>query len=1177
MLDLNLLDYDNKQVESLEKLSFKDVAIIGVSSNLPMAEDKLEFWENLLKGKDCIQSFPKNRMEDIYPFLQKNKQLESSIEFNEGAYLQNIDKFDFKFFGISPKEASLMNPNQRIFLQTAWKTLEDAGYGGDKLKGSRTGVYLGYNADAFVDYKKIIAEVEPDSISMAIPGNLSSVIASRISYLLDFKGPAMCIDTACSSSLVALHVACHAIWNGDCDQALIGSVNVNILPFDKKIKIGIESSDGRARTFDQQSDGTGAGEGSIALLIKPLSRAVQDRDQIYAVIKGSAMNQDGSSIGITAPNVLAQEDVIVKALQDADVHPETVTYIEAHGTGTKLGDPIEIDGITRAFQRFTNKKQFCAIGSVKTNIGHLDNAAGIAGLLKAILSLQHATIPPMLHFNEVNEKIDFISSPVYVNKKTNKWEKQDHPRRAGVSSFGMSGTNCHVILEEAPYHIMTNEELQSESFHIFTISAKSKSSLLNLIEQYAKFVETEHAKYINIYDLCYTANTGRGHYSYRIAMLIENLEDLKQKLNQLLKGQWTNLEIQDIYYNNVTSLIENQENQLTSSLIQMEKEQMVHICKDYMLGKIINWELLYEEIGKKVSLPTYCFDQIRCWLEVPKFNFKRSINEKKDDKQPKQIKLIGRKKNEYTKVEEIVASAWGEVLGFKELKLDVPFYELGGDSILALKIVNQISQQSKVTVGVSELLKYETIQELAAYIENLSKNELKDERLVPISDNTVALTPSQNRLYVLYKVDPQDLSYNMPFCLEINGSLDFKRLEAAIKQVIKRHGSLRTTIEFKNNEAVQTVHHHLESHFDQFKIEGEDFEKVTKLFIRPFTLNKGPLIRLGVASNDKGKQWLFFDMHHIISDGISYGLFIKELLQIYKGEALPFPPVQYKDYSLWKNAMIFSEKYTLEKKYWLDMFSGEIPILDLPTDFDRPSYKTTKGDFFQIALIPELTSKIHQFAVNSNTTLYHILFSCYHILISKITGQQDIIVGTLTEGRSHPDVQNLIGMFVNTLAIRSFPKNTMTFTQFLLETKHNLLEAFQHQNYPFDELVKELNLRDTSRNPLFDTFFIFQNIEFPLLEIEEFQFTPHFLETKTSKFDLSLQAMEKENSINLRFDYCTDIFKGTTISKFANYYVEILEACMEQPDTKIREINLKSIESIIVIDSRQIDDFSFDF
>ncbi|NBI31205.1 condensation domain-containing protein [Chengkuizengella marina] len=1175
MLDLNLLDCDNEQVE-FEKFSSKDIAIIGVSSYLPMAKDKLEFWENLLNGKDSIQSFPKNRMEDIYPFLQKNKQLESTIEFYEGAYLQHIDKFDFEFFGISPKEASLMDPNQRLFLQTAWKTLEDSGYGGDKLKGSRTGVYLGYNADAFVDYKKIIAAVEPDSISMAIPGNLSSVIASRISYLLDFKGPAMCIDTACSSSLVALHVACHAIWNGDCDQALIGSVNVNILPFDKKFKIGIESFDGRARTFDQQSDGTGAGEGSIALLIKPLSRAVQDRDQIYALIKGSAMNQDGSSIGITAPNVLAQEDVIVKALQDADVHPETITYIEAHGTGTKLGDPIEIDGITRAFQRFTNKKQFCAIGSVKTNIGHLDNAAGIAGLLKTILSLQHSTIPPMLHFHEANEKIDFISSPVYVNKKTNKWEKQDHPRRAGVSSFGMSGTNCHVILEEAPQRIMTTEELQSESFHIFTISAKSKSSLLNLIEQYVKFVEAEHVNYINIYDLCYTANTGRGHYSYRIAMLIDSLEDLKQKLYELLNGQWANLENQDIYYNNVTSLIEIQENQLTSSLIQMEREQIVHICKDYMLGKIINWELLYEN-GNKVSLPTYCFDQRRCWLEVSKFHFKKSINAKKDDKQAKQIKLIGRKTNEYTKVEEIVAGAWGEVLGFKELKLDVPFYELGGDSILALNIVNLISQQSKVTVGVSELLKYETIQELAAYIENLIEGELYVERLVPISENTVALTPSQNRLYVLYKVDPQDLSYNMPICLEINGILEFDRLKAAIKQVIKRHGSLRTTIEFKNNEAFQTVHHHLESHFAHFKIQDEDIEEVTKLFVRPFTLNKGPLIRLGIASNDKGKQWLLLDMHHIISDGISYGLFIKELLQIYKGEILPIPPVQYKDYSLWKNAMIFSEKYALEKKYWLNMFSGDIPVLNLPTDFDRPSYKTTKGDFFQIALIPELKNKIHQFAVNSNTTLYHILFSCYQILISKITGQQDIIVGTLTEGRSHPEVQNLIGMFVNTLAIRSFPKNTMTFTQFLLETKHNLLEAFQHQNYPFDELVKELNLRDTSRNPLFDTFFIFQNIAFPLLENEEFQFTPHFLETKTSKFDLSLQAMENENSINLRLDYCTDIFKETTIAKFANYYVEILEACMEQPDTKIREINLKSIESIIVINSGEVEDFSFDF
>jgi polyketide synthase PksN len=312
-------------------------------------------------------------------------------------------------------------------------------------------VFVGHSSDFGYDYRYLINLTAPSQAGLSVPGNIHSIIASRIAYLLDLKGPSLLVNTACSSALVAIHLACQSIRKGECEQALAGAVKVNLAPLKAEPNedgIGIIAPDGRARTFDDSSVGTGIGEGAGVILLKPLNRALSDGDQIYAVIKGSAMNQDGSSVGITAPNSAAQEEVILQAWKDADVAPETIAYIEAHGTGTKLGDPIEIHGIQKAFRHYTQHSQFCAVASVKTNVGHLDHAAGIVAVIKAVLAIRNCQIPPSLHFIKPNRKINFPESPVYVNDRLTSWPDQGFPRRCGVSSFGLSGTNCHLVLEE---------------------------------------------------------------------------------------------------------------------------------------------------------------------------------------------------------------------------------------------------------------------------------------------------------------------------------------------------------------------------------------------------------------------------------------------------------------------------------------------------------------------------------------------------------------------------------------------------------------------------------------------------------------------------------------------------------------------------------------------------------
>ncbi len=630
---LNLSEYDLDTEIKIKKTPQKDIAIVGVAGKIANSHNVQEFWEQLSIGMDMVSPIPENRKKDS-DGIYKSQNSALLPEYLESGYMTEIDKFDYKLFSISPKEASLMDPNQRLFLQTAYSAIEDAAYGGGKLKGSSTGVFIGYSGDFEEGYNRYVKRVAPDSTELSVAGNVTSIIASRIAYMLDLKGPSMVIDTACSSALVATHIACRSLRNGDCSMAIAGSVKLELLPVkgSESAGIGIESSDDRAKTFDDSSDGTGIGEGVVALILKPLQRAVEDKDNIYAVIKGSAINQDGRSNGITAPNSSAQEDVILRAWQDADIDPETITYIEAHGTGTELGDPIEISGIQRAFKNYTQRKQFCAIGSVKSNVGHLDHAAGMAGLVKVIFALKNRQIPPTLHFKRPNRRIDFTESPVYVNDCLNDWEVNDSIRRCGISSFGLSGTNCHMILEEAPIKEEVNTE---DQLNVLTLSAKNIESLKILVKNYSKFIKN-HNK-LNLADICYTANTGRGHHEYRMAILLSDISELKDKLNIL---ETLNLEDDlppGIYYGyhnivpnsgNIEGLevisesdkkkISKKANEklLDCKLVADNKYILEDIIQMYIQGAEVKWENLYKNRQyNKLSLPTYPFEEKRCWIE----------------------------------------------------------------------------------------------------------------------------------------------------------------------------------------------------------------------------------------------------------------------------------------------------------------------------------------------------------------------------------------------------------------------------------------------------------------------------------------------------------------------------------------------------------------------------------
>ncbi|WP_458125218.1 SDR family NAD(P)-dependent oxidoreductase [Paenibacillus sp. Z3-2] len=624
-----LLTNENIQIE---QISNKDIAVIGLSCKIGSAKNKNEFWDSMVEGKALIEELPQIRKKDITDVL-KQRGL-TYQEFKKATYLHNIDTFDYKFFSLTATEARLMDPHQRLFLETVYATMEDAGYGGQELFGSETGVFVGLSSDGPIEYKTFAQMSAPELESLTNSGNLKSIIAGRISHTFDFKGPSSVVDTACSSSLSALHLACRSIRTGECNTAIAGSVKIDMLPnsHSNDYKMSYESSEGYTRPFDADSGGPNSGEGVAAVLLKPLHQAILDHDHIYAVVKGSAWNHDGSSVGLTAPNPTAQERVILKAWQDAGINPESISYLEANSTGTKLGDPIEIQGIHNAFRRHTSKTKFCAIGSVKTNIGHLDHAAGIAGFIKAVLALKHEKIPPMLHFKNLNPNISLIDSPVYIANHLIHWERSTSSiRRCGVSAFGLSGTNCHVVLEEAP----EREETFVDGFsHIFTISAMEQDNMLDIVNNYISFLSSS-ANHYNIGDVCYTVTTGRGHYTHRLVLKVCSIEELLKQLKRFVRTPFVTMEDHHIYYgsHNVSANKASRKYPEIAADSKHVKELLFSVNKDtsnagrifhdfaqaYTQGAEMNWKKLYPKHSyNKVSLPTYSYSKSRCWINIPK-------------------------------------------------------------------------------------------------------------------------------------------------------------------------------------------------------------------------------------------------------------------------------------------------------------------------------------------------------------------------------------------------------------------------------------------------------------------------------------------------------------------------------------------------------------------------------
>jgi acyl transferase domain-containing protein/acyl carrier protein len=528
------------------------IAIIGIGCRFPGAKNPEAFWQLLRDGIDAITEIPTNRW-DINELYDPNPEIPGKIGSRCGGFLEQVDRFDPHFFGISPREAVSMDPQQRLLLEVAWEALDDAGQVRERLSGTQTGVFVGISTN---DYSLIQPDYASQLQGYDLTGNALNIAAGRLSYLFNFRGPCMAIDTACSSSLVAVHLACQSLWNGESTLALAGGVNVIL---SSAGNIGLTnlkalSPDGRCKTFDKQADGYVRSEGAGIVVLKPLSQAIADNDPIYALIRGSAINHDGRSKGLTVPYGPAQEALIRQALDKAGVAPAEISYVETHGTGTALGDPIEAIALGTVLATDRPSGSYCAVGSVKSNIGHLEAASGIAGLIKVALSLKHQQLPPSLHFQEANPYIPFDTLPLKVQQSLEPWSQGSSPAFAGISSFGFAGTNAHVVLEQAPQLAkLGQEEKQGENVdsnglsqpsspashcsYLLPLSAHSPEAVKSLAQAYQEFLASKKLDAASLQDICYTASVRRTHHEYRIALMVHPENDELGMMADIASGR----------------------------------------------------------------------------------------------------------------------------------------------------------------------------------------------------------------------------------------------------------------------------------------------------------------------------------------------------------------------------------------------------------------------------------------------------------------------------------------------------------------------------------------------------------------------------------------------------------------------------------------------------------------
>jgi len=1330
------------------KNNFHPIAIIGLSGKFPQASDIQKLRDNLWNAKDSVCEITEDRIK---------KTTITKKDYQVAGYLEDIDSFDFELFNFAPIEAKTMDPTLRLLIEESYKCFESSGRAPSSFKGTDTVVVSSFSQ---LDYFQHAEEFEPSLIT----GNSPEFLSAGLSRQFGLRGNSLVVNTSCSSSLAALELGCLYLQTYQADYALIACANLFLFPPEKGAgSLDLNSPTGKSKSFSEEADGMSYGECVGTILVKRLDDAIRDKDIIHSVIRGVGSNHNGDvAAGPTKPDSQVQKELLIKVWDKANIHPRNIGFIEAHGSGTKLGDFLELKAINGAFSVLTKDKHFCSLSTIKSNIGHCREASGIASVFKAILSVKYRELYPSLNFSTPSSIIDFESSAVFIQQNSVKWENNNEELRlAGVTSIGLSGTNYHMVLQEAP------EITHSSTFnppYLILLSGNSKESLKSQKNKLVEYCE----QIPDLGQLSSTLIKGKDHQNFRWSKCVNSLDEIQKSLKDELNisNFFKKEAISKFFFISMPSIISSSKifyfiekyrlfkenfysiigeekidptNYLTqvafqASFLKMIRESGVP-CHSYLpmsFGKIVfdlnDGKLELENLRHELSkLPPLDLSNLSVradnlianeakngligfidlglngeifsylekienndsrfqllfktegqdpFLEIVSNLYNKGINLKwnfiggqiSDRFEPvfpyemkngrcwirenvKQVEAIDISSNndgndlvrEHSELHSLLYDIWIEKAGVSVKSIHDNFFEIGGDSLKASKVIIALRDFFKISIDFEDLFDFPTIDKFVHFlndnltienrfgliwrkvlsVEEINRNDhffeigghsliankliqkirkefqinlnfedifnsprfyqlvqllikqdkkIIEKRAIKKTENksSYPLSSNQRRIYFIGQFENGSVAYNESLSLKINHSVDPGILEKSVKVLIKRHEILRTI--FKENENGDINQFILEYQDHLFKLDYLDLsgeieieekieEKKAIERSQSFSFENGPLFRVSLTKINDSNYVINVVMHHIIVDSWSMNIFINELLSTYSSIIENIPQhlskldIQYKDYSVWEHEQVHGELGKKNKMYWLEKLKGELPLLELPYDFSVKNEMTYTGGVIEGRIDSGTLNSFKNILFTEKTTLFMGFLSSLKLLLFNYTGSEDIIVGSPIAGRDYEELENQLGFYSNTLALRTTFDSKDNFKSLLAKVKSTCLEAEEHKVYPFDFIVNDLNLSGSlSHNPLFDVALAFQNIH-----INDDHDQNSIIQNNTginkniSKFDLTFDVFELEGELLIKLEFSTDRFLVSTAEKILEKLIRLINKVVENPDKKIYE------------------------
>jgi amino acid adenylation domain-containing protein len=1008
---------------------------------------------------------------------------------------------------------------------------------------------------------------------------------------------------------VAVHTACQSLLNGECDLALAGgvSINVHLLTGYRAAEGSVFAKSGKCRAFDAGAEGILFGGGAGVVVLKRAEDALRDGDNVHALILGSAVNNDGAlKVGYTAPSVDGQAEVIAEAWSAAGVEMASASYIEAHGTGTRLGDPIEVQALTKAFRAESERRQLIPMGSVKTNMGHLDVAAGIAGLIKTILALKHRQIPPSLHFSEPNPEIDFAGSPVFVNTALRCWEPATgFPRRAGVSSFGFGGTNVHLVVEEAP-EVETTPSQQERFF--LPVSARSEEALERACQRLADWLE-DHPEQ-DLADVEYTLQVGRRTFEHRRVVECRT----RQEAVEVLRTGGGLRPSPPGPLSHPHSPPTGRGGEGTDEW-RKPLDEASPPSPEVPVVRPGEGPGVRAERRRRVSLPTYPFERRRYWIEAPGVAVPGSAPQAAVSSPPPgyavgeidepippsaalspvlamaagsvqtlhpRPSLFNPYEPPRDERETKVCRIWQEILGVEPVGVHDNFFQLGGHSLLATQILSRVREDFGIDFPLQHLFSFPTAAELADAIRFLQEEpaQAQEERpRIPQSPlreigGPYPLSFAQQRLWFLDQFSPGTPAFNVPAAIGLKGRLDVAALHAGLNEVVRRHETLRSRFPSADGQVAQEILPELTIPLPIFELSGlpadlrqaEERRLILRHTAHSFNLATGPLISAILLRLAPEEHMLILVVHHIVTDGWSMGVLQVELTHHYRaaltGQPSPLPelPIQYLDFADWQRSHFQGETLRREIDFWRGKLAG-IPFLDIRGDRPRPPVQTFRGEYEDFQLPSGVSRGLEALTHSEGASLFMVLLTGYQALLQRYSQQDDFGVGALIANRTRAEVEGLIGFFVNNLALRTDLSGNPTARELLHRIKATTLSAYEHQDIPFEKLLEEIRFeRDLSRSPVVQAMLNLLNFPAVYEELPGLTLSTSGVRNDRANFDLSLWMAEGPEGMVGWLEYNADLFDRATARRMVDHLQRIFAAVAAEPDVRVQDLPLLSAQ-----------------